>query len=92
MKDKIKRIRELIKLINKEYPKLRKQADITFGEPLFKYFQEFGKLQHKINRYFCMTCGTEMVHYIPHKGRFKGQIQEYSWVCPKHPRFVMSKG
>jgi NAD-dependent SIR2 family protein deacetylase len=29
----------------------------------------------------CLYCGKVMKNYVPTKGRFKGQVQKYSWVC-----------
>lgn len=29
----------------------------------------------------CIHCGKAMKHYVPEKGRFKGQVQEHQWVC-----------
>lgn len=92
MKAEVKRIKELIKLIDKEFkklPRLKKKEEITFKEPVFKHMLELGKLQSKINRYFCMTCSTELVHY---KDKKTGKIDKYSWVCPNHQDIIMSIG
>ena len=29
----------------------------------------------------CIYCGKHMIDYIPEKGKFKGTIQQYSWIC-----------
>lgn len=29
----------------------------------------------------CMFCKQAMKNYTPKKGRFKGKLQEYCWVC-----------
>jgi len=29
----------------------------------------------------CHWCGKAMHNYTPKSGRFKGQLQKYSWVC-----------
>jgi len=39
----------------------------------------------------CMECGKPMENYIPNKGRFKGKVQKYSWVC-KCNKLVISIG
>lgn len=39
----------------------------------------------------CLHCGKAMKHYIPKKGKFKGQVQKYSWVCDcsKFPKNIV---
>ena len=40
----------------------------------------------------CRNCGKEMKNYIPSKGRFKGQLQPYSWVCECMPNLILNVG
>jgi hypothetical protein len=40
----------------------------------------------------CARCGKPMKRYTPTKGKFKGQEQEYSWVCECTPNMVLSVG
>jgi len=39
----------------------------------------------------CISCGKPMKNYTPSKGKFKGQIQKYSFVCdcPKYPKHLV---
>ena len=29
----------------------------------------------------CSFCGSAMTNYTPKKGKFKGQLQKYEWIC-----------
>lgn len=29
----------------------------------------------------CIYCGNAMQNYTPSEGRFRGQLQEHSWIC-----------
>lgn len=47
------------------------------------------ELEDDKSKPLCPHCGKPMKNYTPTKGKFKGQKQEYSWVCdckdfPKH--------
>jgi len=39
----------------------------------------------------CVHCGNAMKNYTPAEGRFKGQLQEYSWICdcPDFPKNIV---
>lgn len=34
-----------------------------------------------VEKHECPYCGKPMRNYTPKKGRFKGQLQKYEWVC-----------
>lgn len=40
----------------------------------------------------CKRCWKLIENYIPDKGRFKGQLQKYSWVCKCTPNLVLNIG
>ena len=44
------------------------------------------------NKPKCVFCGKKMKNFIPDKGKFKGQVQKYCWVCPCRPNLVVSIG
>lgn len=29
----------------------------------------------------CLYCGMAMKNYVGTRGKFKGQLQQYSWIC-----------
>jgi hypothetical protein len=43
--------------------------------------KSYDKIRIKQKKPICLHCGKPMKNYTPKKGKFKGQLQEYSWVC-----------
>jgi len=63
------RWKELHELFQKDYRALNKK------EMRQMMFMPDGKTPR------CQHCGHGMYNYVPKTGRFKGQLQRYSWVC-----------
>ena len=40
---------------------------------------------------YCELCHKKMKNYTPTEGKFKGQLQEYTWVCECSPNMFLSR-